>query len=67
MNKKLGTKIVSTVLLGTMCIYTMPVFANTKEETVYSKLDNSGNEYQTIVSTKLQNDQNAELLNDISE
>lgn len=67
MNKKLETKIVSTVLLGTMCMYTMPVFANTKEETVYSKLDNSGNGYQTIVSTKLQNDQNAELLNDISE
>ena len=66
MNKKLGTKIVSTALLGTMCLYTMPVFANTKEETVYSKLDNSGNSYSTIVSTKLKNDQNAELLNDIS-
>ena len=38
MNKKVGVKIISSVLLGTMCFYTMPVFANTKEEVVYSKL-----------------------------
>ena len=36
MNNKVGVKIISSVLLGTMCFYTMPVFANTKEEVVYS-------------------------------
>ena len=67
MNRNLGKKIVSVALLGSMCAYTMPVFANTKEETVYSKLDTSGNEYSTIVSEKLSNDGSSELINDISE
>lgn len=67
MNKKLENKIIPVVLLGTMFAYTLPVYANTKEETVYTKQDNSGNSYSTIVSTKLTNDDGKELLNDISE
>ena len=67
MNKKVGVKIISSVLLGTMCFYTMPVFANTKEEVVYSKLKNDGTNYSTVVSERITNTDNSELINDISE
>ena len=69
MNKKVGMKIVSTMLLGTMCLYTsVPVFAgNSKEEVVYSKLKNDGSNYSTIVSEKITNNDNSELINDISD
>ena len=43
MKGKLITKITSSVLLCTMCAYTAPVFAYTKDETVYSKMDNTRN------------------------
>ena len=44
-------KLTSTLLLGTMLVYTTsPVFAFTKDETVYSKLDVNGKNYNTIVS-----------------
>lgn len=36
----MNKKIISGVLLCTMFAYTTPVFAFTKEETVYSKIDN---------------------------
>lgn len=39
MNNKLILKLTSGVLLFTMVAYTTPVFALTKDETVYSKLD----------------------------
>ena len=67
MNKKVGVKIISSVLLGTLCFYTMPVFANTKEEVVYSKLKNDGTNYSTVVSERITNTDNSELINDISE
>ena len=66
MNKNLGMKIVSSMLLGTMCLYTVPVFAYTKDETVYSKMNSNGNNYSTIVSEKISNDDNSELIKDIS-
>ncbi len=67
MNRNLGMKIVSSMLLGTMCLYTAPVFAHTKEETVYSKINNSGENYSTIVSAKITNDDSSELIKDISD
>ena len=67
MNKNLGMKIVSSMLLGTMCLYTVPVFAYTKDETVYSKMNSNGNNYSTIVSEKISNDDNSELIKDISD
>ena len=39
---KIIKKIVSSIMIGTLLVYTMPVFAYTKEETVYSKLDADG-------------------------
>lgn len=41
------------MLLVTMSLYATPVFAYSKDETVYSKLNSEGNSYKTIVSTHL--------------
>ena len=68
MNKNMKMKIVSSMVLGSMCLCTsLPVLANTKEETVYSKLNNCGINYSTIVSEKITNDDSSELIKDISE
>ena len=67
MNNKVISKVISGTLLCSMVGYTLPVFAYTKDESVYSKLDNEGNNYKTIVSTHIENKENAELINDISD
>lgn len=67
MNSKIKTKIISGTLLFSMCTYTIPVFAFTKEETVYSKIDCNGDTYQTIVSTHIENNEGLDLINDISD
>lgn len=68
MNKNMKMKIVSSMVLGSMCLCTsLPVLANTKEETVYSKLNNCGINYSTIVSEKISNDDSSELIKDISD
>lgn len=67
MNKRIIFKIVSGVLLCSMIGYTVPVFAYTKDETVYSKLDTQGNNYKTIVSTHIKNNENADLIKDMSD
>ena len=67
MNNKVISKVISGTLLCSMVGYTLPVFAYTKDETVYSKLDNEGKNYKTIVSTHIENKENAELINDISD
>ncbi len=61
-------KITSGAVLSSMLlVYSAPVFAFTKDETVYSKLDSSGSKYETIVSTHLINDSKENLLNDLSD
>ena len=67
MNKNGLTKIISVMLLLTIAFYTLPVFAFTKDETVYSDLDSNGNPYKTIVSTHLKNDDASDVINDISD
>ena len=67
MKNKIGFKIVSTTLLCTMLTYTAPIFAYTKDETVYSNLDSTGNDYETIVSTHIKNDDSLDLINDVSD
>ena len=67
MKFKLKRKIISGTLLCTMCAYTMPVFAFSKEETVYTKLDKEGKKYSTIVSTHLKNEEEAEWINDMTD
>ena len=68
MMKKMGTILISSTLLFSMLAYSAaPVLAYTKEESVYSKLDNNGIAYQTIVSNHLKNTEKSELLKDISD
>lgn len=67
MNNKVISKIISGTLLCSMVGYTIPVFAYTKDETVYSKMDSNGKNYKTIVSTHIKNTENADLINDLSD
>lgn len=67
MNQKIVSKVLSGVLLCTVLTYTMPVLAYTKEETVYSKVDTSGKQYETIVTTHLQNEEKEKVLKDMSD
>lgn len=67
MNYKFVLKLTSGVLLGTILLYTSPVFALTKEETVYSKLTPNGVPYQTIVNNHLKNEEQMQVINDLSD
>lgn len=67
MEHKIIKKLISSVLLCSMLAYTMPVFAFTKEETVYSKLDSNGNVYEQIVNEHIQNENQEKLINDLSD
>lgn len=67
MKTKSKNKIISGALLFTMSAYTLPVFAYTKDETVYSKMDEEGNVYETIVSTRLKNEEKKNTIEDITD
>ena len=43
-------------------MYTLPVSAFTKDETVYSNLNSKGQKYQTIVTTHLINENDEKIL-----
>ena len=62
----LSKKVVATVLTGTLALYAMPVFAASKDEVVYSKINGNNEDYSTIVSDKITNDQREEYINDLS-
>lgn len=65
---KIMPKIVASSIVLTMGITSIsPIFAYSKDETVYSKIDMNGNEYEKIVSEHLKNTENAEFLKDVSE
>lgn len=66
-NNKVISKVISGTLLCSMVGYALPVFAYTKDETVYSKLDSEGNNYKTIVSTHIENKENTDVINDLSD
>ncbi len=66
MNKRIQ-KITAGALLASLTLYATPVFAFTKEETVYSKLDTTGKPYQTIVNSELKNIDGATTLTDVSD
>lgn len=66
MKKTIMKKIIPITLLTTLVSYTIPVLAVTKDETVYSKLNVKGEQYKTIVSTELKNENNLEKITDIS-
>ena len=60
-------KMISGLLLFTITSYmTIPVFAASKSETVYSNLDSNGKAYKTIVSTQLTNEDKLDEITDVS-
>ena len=66
-NKKIMSKVIaSSLVLALGTINAVPVFAYSKDETVYTKANVNGSSYQTIVSEHLKNSDNAELLKDMS-
>lgn len=67
MNNKIISKITSGVLVCTIFAYCTPVFAFTKDETVYSKLDSSGSSYNTIVNNHIENEGQEDIINDLSD
>ena len=67
MNKKFISKITSGILLCTMVAYGAPVMAYTKDETVYSKLDSDGSSYNTIVNSHLKNNEENEVIKDLTD
>lgn len=67
MNNKIIKKITSGALLCTMLTYATPILAFTKDETVYTKLDSNGSNYNTIVSNHIENENQEKLINDISD
>lgn len=67
MKEKSILKLTSGILLCTMLTYSLPVFAYTKDETVYTKLDNSGKSYTTLVNSHLKNSSSRRLINDLSD
>ncbi len=66
MKKFFIKKIIPIVLLITLISYTAPVFAFTKDETVYSKLNSNGKQYRTIVSTHINNENNLDKVTDLT-
>lgn len=66
MNSRVS-KIAAGILLGTMLTYTLPVAAFTKDETVYSNLKSNGEEYKTIVTTHIINEEDEKLLKDMTD
>lgn len=70
MEKKLIIKLIAIGTLFSMLIYTNPIYASNaqkKEETVYTKLNSSGEAYETIVSSHLQNSEKRMELEDFTD
>ena len=66
MKDKISKIIAGTALCSMIATTSAPVFAYTKTETVYSKLDNEGNAYKTIVTTHIENNDNEQIIEDLS-
>lgn len=64
---KIKNKIIPSLLVCTIGMYTTPVFAFTKDETVYTKINQEGKSYQTTVSTHIKNSQELEIINDMTD
>ena len=65
--KKSIKKVVATSLIGLMLFQTLPVYALTKDEVVYSKLDETGKVKYTTVTEHLINDDKLDKIKDISD
>lgn len=60
--KKLNLAILTVVMLSPLC-----VFANTKTETVYSKIDENGNVISTTVNEQIKNTKKLDTIEDYTE
>ena len=67
MDNKFFKKVTAGALALSFIGYSAPVFAFTKDETVYSKHDVYGKSYNTLVSTHLINSGEENLINDLSD
>ncbi len=68
MNSKILKSIISLLLAITISVLNIsPVFAYSKEETVYGKINNVGENYKTTVSEHLKNTNENQTLKDLSE
>ena len=64
--KSILRKIISSLLLSSMLLYTIPAYAFTKDETVFSNANANGEAYNTIVTEHLINEEDETLLKDIT-
>ena len=64
MNNKTILKTISSALLCTIVAYQVPVLAYTKDETVYTKQKSNGENYNTVVSTHIENNEKLEKNNE---
>lgn len=60
--KKLNLAVLTAVMLSPLC-----VFANTKNETVYSKIDENGNVISTTVNEQIKNTKKLDTIEDYTE
>lgn len=60
-------KLISSITLCSILGYTLPVMAYTKEETVYSKLNADGENYNTVVQAHIKNYNAQTSIKDISD
>ena len=67
MKNKIFSKITAGILLCNLLIYTTPVLAFTKDETVYAKTDTQGQVYHTIVNSHLINEEKEDSIYDLSD
>lgn len=66
--KVINMKKIITLILGISIVFVpKSAYAYQKEETVYAKLDPSGNVYSTKVNIHLKNDKNVDLLKDYTD
>ena len=63
MNKKI-TKIINIIFISTLMLHSLPIYALTKDETVYTKLNNDGSVKMTLVNNHIKNPNNLETLTD---
>lgn len=67
MKNKLISKTISSILFVTVIAYTTPVFAFTREETVYSKTSPNGDNYNAIVNNHIKNNNKESIIEDLSD
>lgn len=55
------------LLITSLCLYSFPIYALTKEETIYANLKNDGTIKKVTVNNHLINDKNDDIINDMTD